>query len=542
MVSLIQSTQDFIGVSTETKPSAIAGSLFYETDTQVTYIYDGDSWVERKRVADFEQHAVSAFDEQIVVEPTTVAQIHFPYNINTRLVNIRGNNSGSVTFVDGKAVAATGATQTSAAYLISINFLSYRPGQGALFRAAGLFTTGVANSEQVIGIGDTSDGYFFGFDGASFGILRREAGSEEIRTITFTAAAGSGSGNITIELNGNSKTVAVALNDTVQEVATKVAAVDFSDVGNGWLAIAESDKVTFISFNSEVKVGNYSFTDTDTTGVAAAAGVVQEVAGASPIDNWIPQASWNIDTFDGNGLSEITLDPTKGNVYQIRYQWLGFGAIEFAIENPVSSSFTIVHRIQYANANTVASIRNPSLPICAAATKGAINDDIVVSLSSAVAFIEGKNKQHDSIWGITNSVTVGPTSDETAILTLKNKEVYQGQLNRNIAIIEQITGGQDSNKAATFRIRLNADLGGTPSFIDNSTNESTISIDKSATTASGGICLGVFSLSKSDSFLNAVRTVHPLALYPGDTLTISAKPVASATSDFVASVTWDEFA
>ena len=42
---------------------------------------------------------------------------------------------------------------------------------------------------------------------------------------------------------------------------------------------------------------------------------------------------------DGTGPSKQTLDPEFGNVFKIQYQWLGFGAIIFSIENSVTGDF-----------------------------------------------------------------------------------------------------------------------------------------------------------------------------------------------------------
>lgn len=42
----INSASDYIGLSTDTKPTVNvgAGSTFYETDTKAVYIYDGSAW------------------------------------------------------------------------------------------------------------------------------------------------------------------------------------------------------------------------------------------------------------------------------------------------------------------------------------------------------------------------------------------------------------------------------------------------------------------------------------------------------------------
>ena len=55
---------------------------------------------------------------------------------------------------------STGAAANSSAQILSKEPIKYNPGQGGLVRFTGIFTIGVANSTQLIGIGDSGDGYF----------------------------------------------------------------------------------------------------------------------------------------------------------------------------------------------------------------------------------------------------------------------------------------------------------------------------------------------------------------------------------------------
>ena len=43
-VVLIADSKRFIGLSSDTKPTPPAGSVFYETDTLSSYVYDGSAW------------------------------------------------------------------------------------------------------------------------------------------------------------------------------------------------------------------------------------------------------------------------------------------------------------------------------------------------------------------------------------------------------------------------------------------------------------------------------------------------------------------
>ena len=76
----------------------------------------------------------------------------------------------------------------------------------------------------------------------------------------------------------------------------------------------------------------------------------------------ISQSNWNIDKLDGTGPSEYTLDPTRGNIYQVDYTWYGYGNIAFSIigsvrgvQRPIP-----VHTIRLGEFSGT-SISNPTL-------------------------------------------------------------------------------------------------------------------------------------------------------------------------------------
>ena len=60
----------------------------------------------------------------------------------------------------------------------SRKFSIYTPGMGLLVNFTAAFTQGVTGSTQLIGLGDELDGLFFGYNGATFGVLRRQNGTD----------------------------------------------------------------------------------------------------------------------------------------------------------------------------------------------------------------------------------------------------------------------------------------------------------------------------------------------------------------------------
>ena len=142
----------------------------------------------------------SAFGELSVAELTAEVQIQFPYGINSEIVRVKDNN-GTTSVIDNMINLSTGAQTDATAEINSTVPLKYHPGQGALVRFTALFTTGVVNSTQIAGIGNTADGLFFGYNGADFGVARQHDGENPLQTLQVTTGA-AGAETATITVNG----------------------------------------------------------------------------------------------------------------------------------------------------------------------------------------------------------------------------------------------------------------------------------------------------------------------------------------------------
>jgi hypothetical protein len=478
----------------------------------------------------------TAFGEQATAEPTPVVQLQFPYNINTDLVEKRENNLGSITQGTGMAVIQSGASSNSAAHMLSRIPVKYNPGQGALVRFTALFTSGAANSTQLAGVGEVGDGLFFGFNGTAFSILRREKGVPEIQTLSISAGAVTASGTITINLDGVSKTLELVEDDTAREVAVKIADTDFSDTGLGWSATVNNATVIFKAWSDGNKSSTFSLVDTDTTGAAGT--FAETVAGVSTTNNFTAQSSWNVDTFDGNGPSGVTLDPAKGNVYEIKYQWLGFGLITFSIEDPADGDYHVAHRIAYSNANTEPSLQNPTLPLHIMSKNTSNTSNLTVKTSSMAGFVEGKNAALSILNAKSNNIT-GLATTELPVLSVKNRIVHQSSLNRVAVKPEFVSLATEGNKPTIFRIRLNPVLTGTPAFADVDAATSVVATDAAASGVSGGRELLTTVLGKTDSELINFHELDK-QLEPGDVLCITAEATSGSAQEATVSLTWNE--
>ena len=129
------------------------------------------------------------------------------------------------------------------------------------------------------------------------------------------------------------------------------------------------------------------FTASFTTGVASTfqrVGLTDEVEGfwvgyegtsfccsysTNSVITSVAQASWNVDTatsqvgsdFTSGGVA-VTFNPTKLNLYRIRFGWLGIGPAEFEIMSP-DGVWTLLHQFRFPNTQAIPSIRTPNLPL-----------------------------------------------------------------------------------------------------------------------------------------------------------------------------------
>jgi len=444
----------------------------------------------------------TAFGEIEVESKTSQVQLRFPYNIvPPDIGQILTNNAGSsVTVASAVASVTCAGAYPAFSQIRTLDTLRYGPGQGSLFLGTCAFTTGVALSTQVFGPGDDDEGLYFGYNGTSFGVLRKAYGSLEIKTLEITGAA-SGTGTITITLDSSAVPIEVTSGNTIAEITALIVAEGdaFGNAGRGW-EVTTNDNVTlkFISLVAENAAGTFSFVDTDTTGVTAGA-FAEPVAGVAPTDTWVPQASWNVDVMDGTGSSGMTLDPTKLNVYKIQFQYLGAGGHQFFIESQTTAVLVLVHSFHYTNQNTIPWCRDPTfhLNLIAKTESGYAGGALVMKTASLGGFLQGLENPDGVRRGV--AATKSITTSETVFLILSSNIVFNSLKNKITTFPDILTiANESSTKDLTVNIKKNptAIIGAT-ALTDIQTGVSVMQYSTAGTTVTGGANLLSFVIAPS---------------------------------------------
>lgn len=232
------------------------------------------------------------------------------------------------------------------------------------------------------------------------------------------------------------------------------------------------------------------------------------------------------------------MDWTKGNVFQIRYQWLGFGLVSFYVENPSNGDWVLVHKIEYANAYTVPSIRNPTLPLCLAATNTTNTTDILLYTSSMAGFIEGKAAPAPIKHGTSATLSISGTT-EVPILTLHNQHLFQGEINRARIKLTFVSITNESGKPAIIHFDVNPVLTDAD-FSPLEADTSIMDVDTAATAISGGD--NQFSVALPSGAVQIIPIKElDFNIDPLTTFTIAGAQTAGGTASVVTvSVNWEE--
>jgi hypothetical protein len=276
------------------------------------------------------------------------------------------------------------------------------------------------------------------------------------------------------------------------------------------------------------------------------------------VDTWTPQASWNIDPMMGGPLSASgqILNPTKLNVYQVKFQYLGGGNMFFYVLNSLTGRFDLVHVIQNANTATQTNFSNPSMNMLWT-TYNSVSSTAVCKVSggSCALFVEGMRVFLGPLNSEDAYLTAVPNTTLTSVLAVRNATTFNGIPNRAFVHLRSVSVAINGGSTATIvilRILRNytsgptvfAPLQGTTANngVTITNGQSCVSSNVSAptgyVTVSGGT--QIFSTVVSATSLAVIDlTPYDISVFPGDTVSFAAYGTASTPLVGVSAV-WNE--
>lgn len=479
----------------------------------------------------------SAFGEAMISQNKPVIQVKNIYNVvNTRQVETFITNDATVTNSDSLFLIKGGSGIEDFSVLRSKKYVNYRPGQGIVSRFTAIYDTATSGYWQIAGVGNTGNGLYFGYDGVNFGILRQTGGKPECRTFEITTAA-------TITTNA-----VVVLNDVVFNVPVTPASGDLTFTAwelaqhnyTGWNVEAVGSSVIFISTSTGPLDGLYQYSPIG----AGAATITRTTTGVATTSIWTHQDDWNNDKMNGTGPSGVILNPQNGNVFQISFQWLGFGQLSFFIEDPVTGLLQNVHNIRYANSFSTPSVEKPIFKnTFAVYSIGGSGSELTLKTASFASFLQGESVvDQDNILALSNSKTLD-TNTDTVLAVIKNRRIFNGTYNLSTFILRNITFATDDLTSFAINIYKNPTLDvDNPDFVDFSyvdENNSTALFNTNADTGYSSPGELIYSTLVSRRTTLSVNELRNITLQANDILMIIGR-TATGNNQISYAINWLE--
>lgn len=265
--------------------------------------------------------------------------------------------------------------------------------------------------------------------------------------------------------------------------------------------------------------------------------------GGAVTDTFISQSAFNVDKFDGTGITGINLDLTKTNLFEIRFQWLGVGNAEFFINNE------LVHEL--INPNTLAGpyMQTAVLPVAAEIVNTGTSTANEFNFICSAVESEGGQPPPKFTFGAYNATDISTTTTERPLLLIRPGTLFRSLENRIVGIPKLVVVSTEGSRAG-FRIILNpATLtGGT--WTSASLNNSAFEYNNGATAFTGGetIYRGFLpntndarEVNLTDFFEINGRGLRLNGFATGvDTLLITGVNESAGTTLMRASIVWQE--
>jgi hypothetical protein len=263
-------------------------------------------------------------------------------------------------------------------------------------------------------------------------------------------------------------------------------------------------------------------------------------------DEFVNQADWNIDTFDGNGPSGITWDFTKTMIVGIDFQWLGVGRIRIFAD--IDGAIIPFHEFVHANIQAVAYMQSANLPVRCGMTSTAT---VSTTMRFICASVISEGGQQDVLgYEIAHSVsgTAGNGAPEH-IVSLRPKTTFNSITNRSKFVLESVDILVTGNVSIAWSLVLGQAITG-DSYADVSAAYSgmqastagTLSGSPALVIASGHVAA---SANAKSSVTRGLSARYPItlnaagAVRANGTLTLLATSTGAA-STIRASLSWRE--
>ncbi len=206
--------------------------------------------------------------------------------------------------------------------------------------------------------------------------------------------------------------------------------------------------------------GSYSVSGNSIVGT-----FTQTKAGVAQTNTFIASGSFNVDKLDGTGPSRMTLNPQRGNVFQIGFQYLGFGNSKFYVEDPETGKPYQFHEIKNANSRTTPVLKNPNIAVLATSANIGGTTATQLKTVSMAGYVEGDQYKLDPKFAYSNTFTNVNESSYVPFIMLKSNRVFHDDsCYGEFDILKVAASNEVNNKTLTVGLFLTKEVTGEVDF------------------------------------------------------------------------------
>jgi hypothetical protein len=472
------------------------------------------------------QEPLSTFGCVTIANNTPVFQYDFVYSKNEHDFDFYTSGSGSITNTSNSLLCYSGSNVNSSAIYVSKKNIKYRSGQGTLCRFTAVYDQPSIGNKQFVGFGNFETMLGYGYDGSNFGIIYAPKNKREKCTIIITEPSNDNQ-NMALTLAGQTYTIPVTNNGSKEATAWEISQFAFSNTYPTWELSATGSNIDVFCLQSMALSNNYQISFPS----SGNGNITRDVEGYMQSNYFVPQSTWNIDTMDGSGSSrnpsKVLINPQKGNLYHIKFQYQGYGFIEFGLENPDNAEQVPVHRDYYANKHTIPSLANPHLSFIMSSTNTTASNNIAVSSGCCVGFTQGEIHKTGYKYVITKQKSNIGTS-LTPIFSIRPSLSYHNRPNLLEIVLYQMNVTNLGDEFVTLCIIINGTLDNKTNFANIDYSNTYIEKDETCEVLTGGKCIYSLTIPPKKSKVIDLKS-YDIILNAHSWITIIAEAVNNTT-------------
>lgn len=452
-----------------------------------------------------------------VITPTNA--VDAMHGLDTEEMQTYIGGGGNVTTANNVFECSTTSTVGSYAVARTKHFNPFRPGESMIGRWLTKFDTPQADTSQRIGLNNQEQGYYIGYNGTTFGILRVHGGKTPVYRVTVTSYTGAQT--VTLTLNSVAYTINVAAGETTGQVAQQICLADF---GGNWLCNQRDNTVEFLYAGAPGPLnGTFSITSSRTM-VASVATVTTGVAATN---------TWYLDGGVEGFVKPSWLTPTNYCSYAIKYLWAitAFYAVNFN-----TGQYEQIFRI---GTTSDLPVENPTFKAATVAFNTGGSVPVTTKTAAMFTAVEGVEQL------VTTTRSAAVTQSTLAqnvlhhIMSIQNPYTFNGEINTRQVNALDLTVSFQCNDPSQIYIYMDAPLAtGVHDFVSQDGRLATIS------TAVGTVSDGPtyfpllsFIVGTTGTTTQFNLTTYRFVIPPGSTMTLAAYSTASINKAS-ASMTW----